>query len=327
MRFSMLCLLLFLATTTPLSRADQDPNGLPANPTSMLRRGGRALNTCECANATGSDQYDWDVSGKEVSPTFQVMIDTCFRCTDDRSWCSGTIINRRYVLTAAHCLFKKKKRFFFEDYSWMAYDDHRKVYKFRVVAGEPNMCDGAWDNEGGQKISVRRAHIHPEYKWADPYDPLPRNDIAILELETDIKFGDHVKPACLPTNPDDDFDGMTAIESDNARCRLKRTSLTILGRGNQNCTDWTKRSNQPNKPDETTLNNTTRMCAGKGTWDSECTVDNGDPLVVEKDHKYVLVGVKSYGGGCNWMPNHPRVYARVTNYLDWIADITKDGNC
>jgi|ERR1719184_33343 len=320
MRFSMLCLLLFLATATPLSLADQDPNRLPANPTSKLRSSGRALNTCECARATGSDQDDWYVSGKEVSPTFQVMVYT------ERHWCTGTIINRRYVLTAAHCLYNKKKTFFNEKFPWYVPDGTwTDAWDLKVVAGEPNLCDGSWDNEGGQKISVIRTYRHPEHKFANSKDPLPHNDIAILELKTDIKFGDHVKPACLPTNPDDDFDGMTAIESDFGGmhgCRLKRTSLTILGRGNQNCTDWTKRS----EPDETKHDDTTWMCAfGK---DAEaCTIDNGGPLVVEKDHKYMLVGVTSYGGGCNWTPDHPSIYARVTDYLDWIADITKDGNC
>jgi len=293
MRSSMLCLLLFLATATPLSQADQD------------------LNTCECASVIASDRI---VGGSEVSPKYslpyQVFVDV------DGWLCGGTIINRRYVLTAAHCLYDDRNQLLPKSKTW-------------VVVGEHNRCDGEryyrwWPNEGGQAIQVESFIEHPDY------DPNGKpNDIAILKLKTDIKFGDHVKPACLPTNPDDDFDGMTAIVSGwgktamrynfqnvhgKSSCKLKRTSLTILGKENKWCLRWSQNDA------------TTRMCAFKKGTDT-CQGDSGGPMVVVKDRKYVLVGVTSYGEGCADPRHYPGIYARVTNYLDWIADNTKDGNC
>ena len=51
--------------------------------------------------------------------------------------CGGTIINKRYVLTAMHCLSDARQ-------------NKHPVDKVRVVVGEHNICDGV--NEGGQVI-------------------------------------------------------------------------------------------------------------------------------------------------------------------------------
>jgi len=112
---------------------------------------------------------------------------------------------------------------------------------------------------------------------------------------------------------------MTAIASgwgdqkfskvDTSSCKLKRTSLKILDRGDPTCA--------------VNHDDTTRMCAFEKDTDT-CQGDSGGPLVVVQDRKYVLVGVTNYGRRC---AKYPGVYARVTHYLDWIVDNTKDGNC
>ena len=59
-----------------------------------------------------------------------------------------------------------------------------------------------------------------------------------------------------------------------------------------------------------------KMCGYKAGTDS-CQGDSGGPLVVKEDGRWTVVGVVSYGLGCA-RTGYAGVYARVTNYLDWI---------
>jgi secreted trypsin-like serine protease len=58
------------------------------------------------------------------------------------------------------------------------------------------------------------------------------------------------------------------------------------------------------------------MCGYKAGTDS-CQGDSGGPLVVKESGRWTVVGVVSYGLGCA-RRGYAGVYARVTNYLDWI---------
>ena len=82
--------------------------------------------------------------------------------------CGGSIISKKAILTAAHCV-----------------DGTTQAHRVRVVMGSTIRT------QQGEK-NVNSIIIHPGYQF-------PHNDIAILILSEDIEFSDAIKPIKLPT--------------------------------------------------------------------------------------------------------------------------------
>ena len=187
----------------------------------------RAINTCGCAPVSSTDRI---VGGKEVNPKgklpYQVMFFPCAP-SGQCGLCGGTIVNKKFVITAAHC--------------WDS-----QMTNLRVIVGEHNVfCDGV--NEGGKVINVKKATMHPDYnkKTMD-------NDIAVLELSEELTFTDKVKPACLPSSATKDYSGTASTISgwggtigygpkdqqpkQPTQCGLKESMVKILGAKDEKCT-------------------------------------------------------------------------------------------
>merc|ERR1712033_100287 len=91
-----------------------------------------------------------------------------------QSWghfCGGTIINKRWILTAAHCFTRGSSG-------------------VKIVAGEHNL---RYTEGSEQKIYVQRHFTHPQYGSRSQ-----KNDITLLKLSQDLRFDSYTQPACLP---------------------------------------------------------------------------------------------------------------------------------
>merc|ERR1739844_519008 len=264
----------------------------------------RAINTCGCAPVSSTDRI---VGGKEVNPKgklpYQVMFFPCAP-SGQCGLCGGTIVNKKFVITAAHC--------------WDS-----RMTNLRVIVGEHNVfCDGV--NEGGKVINVKKATMHPDYnkKTMD-------NDIAVLGLAEELTFTDKIKPACLPSSATKDFSGTASTISgwggtigygpkdpqpkQPQQCGLKETMVKVLAGSDSKCSRVLGTSSSAIK-----------LCAWSKDTDT-CQGDSGGPLTVPENGKYTLVGVVSYGWGC--ASSTPGIYARVQGFLPWIKSLISSGEC
>ncbi|XP_071583518.1 transmembrane protease serine 9 [Heliangelus exortis] len=206
--------------------------------------------------------------------------------------CGAVLVAERWLLSAAHC---------FDVYSdpkmWVAF------------LGTPFLS-----GIDGKMEKILRIYKHPFYNvYSLDYD------VALLELNTPLKFSSTIKPICLPDN--------SHIFHEGARCfitgwgsttegglmskHLQKAAVTMIG--DQACKKFYP------------VQISSRMvCAGfpQGTVDS-CSGDAGGPLACkEPSGKWFLAGITSWGYGCA-RPYFPGVYTKVTAVQGWIAQNLK----
>jgi len=272
-----------------------NPDDLVALKRSLNVAAERATTKCGCGYSVSN--LGRIVNGQEVNPKhsrpYQVYLQAC--SSAGCSMCGATLVNKRYALTAMHCV-----------------DGQTNL---NVVLGDHNI------QQSIENLVAKRIKVEKVIK-RDDYDKTSvNNDIAILKLSEDVVFNENIVPACLPTDSSKTYANTTAVvsgwgtTSEGGRVSdvLKETTIIILPDTDPKCT----RVAGSNKPGQ--------MCGYKQGTDS-CQGDSGGPLVVMEDGRFTVVGVVSYGYGCarNGLAG---VYARVTNYLNWINTNIEDGWC
>lgn len=54
-----------------------------------------------------------------------------------------------------------------------------------------------------------------------------------------------------------------------------------------------------------------------------CQGDSGGPLMMRVDTRWVQLGIVSFGNKCG-EPGYPGVYTRLSEYVDWVNENTRD---
>jgi len=238
------------------------------------------------------------IGGRPVerySRTWQVLLET--RVLFEKNQCGGSILSKNIILTAAHCLPKRKCSLFgcFE----------MKPEYTTAISGEHDLSriEGTEQRHKGKSI-----HIHP--KWDENKVVY---DFAILKLAKNIRFDRDRQPIALPNFGDGwDFD--------------RNTEFVVSGWGKYSG-DILKEVTVPFKKCSWTIATESILCAGGEFGKDACAGDSGGPLTWfdDTENKVKLVGVVSFGNSCENAHLRPRpgAYSKVTQALSWIYRFVK----
>ncbi|XP_055903984.1 serine protease snake-like [Eupeodes corollae] len=200
---------------------------------------------------------------------------------------AGMVISPRFILTAAHCVYKDGK------------------LPDTVFIGGGSLSENATLKY--TKHSIANVTIFPKYDPNQGYD-----DIAILELTKPTWF----PSICLWTSPHLPSNDVTAIGygltefAGMGSQELLKVNLTIFS--SDYCEPFFKRQRKfkMGLSDD-------HICAGdkEGIRDT-CQGDSGGPLIIRHNNEMFAIGITSSGQACSGLP--PAIYTKIYPYLKWI---------
>lgn len=217
--------------------------------------------------------------------------------------CGGSIIANKWIVTAAHCVYRRENQPY--------------LFKVRVGEHDQNVKEGSEVD-----MQVEKVLIHEQYNKGTR-----NNDIALFKLTKPILFNQWVQPVCLPeadVQPGHEcyITGWGKIKDPgNMHAYLQQAMMPAVS--NSVCHAKNYRSLGIPVTDD-------MICGGDGgqTMKSGCQGDSGGPYVCKVKSgrwagRWELHGDVSHGSStCNSSQSYS-VFARTFYFKKWIEDKIK----
>lgn len=231
-------------------------------------------------NSISIDEFPWSV---------QLLYSN-----DKKIRCSGSLISRRYVLTAAQCL---------NDLIGVRLGDYN-------VTSDKDCTENKYGTECSdpvQYFEIEEKIEHPAYIKLKS-----THDIALLRLAKDVMYSEYIRPICLPTSPTEELSkgkqffttgwGQLGEELNQTEIK-KKVETTLL--------PWQKCEGI-----SFDLSVKESFLCVKEKHALTCHGDGGAPLMSSNRNQWEQVGILVYKTTCS--ARKPAVYVKVSHYIMWI---------
>lgn len=271
----------------------------------------------------GFQSYGPKIKGGEIAqidefPWMALLIYEIRESKHQVHGCGGVLINRNFVLTAAHCVSGK-------EYESKGPLKFVRLREYNIYQDPDCVIENNFKDCSENKIDAvpRKILLHPDYdsEFRSKY-----HDVALLEIDPTPAYSDFLRPICLPEP-----------QYDNGAAEGKRFSVAGWGRtdifrkqlGNNALSPIKLKVILPYVNAETCQKvfrsqrlelSPGQLCAGGQNARDTCSGDSGSPLMhYDTQHGvWVLTGLVSLGVRDCGTEGIPGVYTNVREYLPWI---------
>ncbi|KAL7307291.1 hypothetical protein TKK_0000485 [Trichogramma kaykai] len=259
----------------------------------------------------GCNARKWKImEGHLVKSIEDYPFQVSFQYGDDHV-CGGSIINKRYVLTAAHCV-----------HGW---GGEQKLIEYSTIR-----VGSLSSLSGGKIYEVEDFVVHPSWKKSQtlPYYA----DVALMKLKEDIEFSETIQPAKLPEENDELPDGSTltvlgwgyseygeGTPSNEEFLLYTKMQVYDMDKCIREYRDYLDITYEDPAFRTVVLPHDKMIClVGEGDF---CTGDSGGPVV---DENNVQVGIISFNLDCGTAAPVPSAVTDVRKWLKWIKDKSEE---